>query len=122
MQSRNPDRPTASLLEAEPVKPRDRLLALAEQWAAATGRSLGALSSVVSNQGGTLDRLRDPATAVTDSTLEKFARFLADAANWPDGEVPDEARAFAHVCGVSAGTPALATGESDDLSGRAAAA
>lgn len=104
------------MLNPDPIKPRDRLLALAAQWSAATGRTLGALSSVVSNNGGTLDRLRDPANAVTDSTLEKFARYLADPASWPDGAVPDEAKAFAHVTGVTPGEAAVSPGKGDDLS------
>lgn len=87
-------------MDQEPIKPRDRLLGVAALWSEATGRSAGALSSVVSNHGSTLDRLRDPSLAVTDTTLEKFARFLADAANWPGGDVPPEALALAHVTGV----------------------
>lgn len=106
----------------EPIKPRERLLAVAALWSEAAGRSVGALSSMVSNHGSTLERLRDPAVAVTDLTVEKFARFLADAANWPDGAVPEEAKAFAHVTGVSAGGASPSNGLSGDMSGDRAAA
>lgn len=80
---------------------RDRLFAAAEAWSLANGRSLGALSSIVVNHGQALERLRDPSNKVTDATLEKFAAFLADAANWPEGVVPQEAIDLAHVVGVT---------------------
>jgi hypothetical protein len=91
---------------AEPIRPRDRLLAVAQIWAARTGRSLGALATLVMNHGGALERLTDPEKAVTDATLERFARFLLDPANWPAGEsgvgdVPKEVFDFAHVLGVT---------------------
>lgn len=106
-----------------PLKPRERLLASAEAWSHATGRSLGALSSIVSNHGSTLERLKNPATGVNDITLEKFARFLVDASNWPEGvEVPAEVIAFGHAVGVSPPCPAPATGQTGELSGRERAA
>lgn len=80
---------------------RDTLLLAAERWALATGRSTGALSSVVANNGRALERLRNPSTSVTDATLEKFACYLADAANWPEGAVPQEAVDLAHRVGVT---------------------
>ena len=101
----------------EPIKPRDRLLAVAQLWSEATGRTFGALSAKVTNHGGTLDRLSDPANAVTDTTLERFARFLADPANWPECDVPEEAREFAHVTGVSVADGGASTGHAGDVSG-----
>lgn len=90
-----------------PIKPRERLLQAAELWSEATGRSLGALSSLVSNHGSTLDRLRDPANAVTDKVVEKFARYLIDPANWPEGvAVPEAVAAFGQVVGVCPHDPA----------------
>lgn len=89
---------------------RDRLLDAAEAWSRATGRTLGALSSVVSNHAQTIERLRDPANKVTDATLEKFAAFLADPANWPGGAVPQEAIDLAHVVGVTPPPVASSTG------------
>lgn len=100
----------------EPIRPRDRLLAVAQLWSQATGRSSGALSSVVMNDGKTLDRIADPAKSVTDSTLERFARFLADPVNWPEGAVPEEALAFAHVTGVTAPVAGVSAGNRDAVS------
>ena len=80
---------------------RDRLLDAAQAWSRATGRTLGALSSVVSNHAQTIERLRDPGNKVTDATLEKFASYLADPANWPEGAVPQEAVDLAHVVGIT---------------------
>lgn len=55
---------------------------------------------------------RGPST----NTLEKFARFLIDPTHWPEGEVADEAKALAHVVGVSAPAPALSAGQTDKAS------
>jgi hypothetical protein len=96
--------------QLSPPRLRDRLLCAAEVWSRKTGRTLGALSSVVSNHAQTIDRLRDPANKVTDATLEKFAAYLADPANWPGGEVPQEAIDLAHVVGISAPAPCLSQG------------
>lgn len=90
---------------------RDRLLCAAEAWSKVTGRTLGALSSIVSNHAQTIERLRDPSNKVTDATLEKFAAYLADAANWPEGAVPQEAIDLAHVTGVTLPCPALSSGK-----------
>jgi hypothetical protein len=90
---------------------RDRLLDAAEAWSRATGRTLGALSSIVSNHAQTVERLRDPGNKVTDATLEKFAAFLADPDNWPAGEVAQEAIDLAHVVGVTLPCPVLSAGK-----------
>jgi hypothetical protein len=90
---------------------RDRLLHAAEAWSRATGRTLGALSSVVSNHAQTIERLRDPDNKVTDATLERFAVFLADPVNWPGGEVPQEAVDLAHVTGVSGAAAHVSPGK-----------
>ncbi|MBX7459530.1 hypothetical protein [Qipengyuania huizhouensis] len=96
---------------------RDRLLAAAGAWTASTGRSSGALSARVMDDGKTLDRLaEDPGRAVYDTTISKFAKFLVDPENWPEGEVADEAKALAHVVGVSAPAPALSAGQTDNAS------
>ena len=94
-----------------PPRLRARLLAAAEAWSEKTGRTLGALSCVVSNHARTIERLRDPSNKVTDATLEKFARFLADPANWPGGAVAQEAVDLAHVVGVSASPALLSPGK-----------
>jgi hypothetical protein len=108
------------------IKPRERLLEVAAIWCERTGRSLGGLSAVVMNDGKSLDRLTDPSKAVLDTTLERFAAWFLQPDNWPDAEqgqarVPQEAREFAHVLGVSLQAAHLATGQSGDLSGEAAA-
>lgn len=89
--------------QTEPALLLDRLLVSARLWAAATGRSLGALASVVVNHGSFFERLESPGASTTTATLEKFARFLVDPANWPDGAVPGEVAAFGHVTGISNG-------------------
>lgn len=55
---------------------------------------------------------RGPST----NTLEKFARFLADPANWPEGEVGDEAKTFAHAVGVSPADGAASAGKAGAIS------
>lgn len=110
----------------EAIRPRDRLLAVAAIWSERTGRSSGALSTVVMNHGGALDRLTVPTNAVTDATLERFALWFLNPDNWPEAEagqarVPQEARDFAHVLGVSLSVAGLATGQAGDLSGGASA-
>lgn len=80
---------------------KSRLIQCAEAWAAAHGDApLSRLGKLVAGDANFFERLR-AGGGVNVTTLEKFARFLADAANWPDGTVPEEARAFAHVTGVS---------------------
>lgn len=95
---------------------RDSLLAAAEIWAQRTGRSTGALASLVVNHGAALDRLRDPAARVTDATLERFAAFLGSGSNWPDGAVPHEANEFCHRVGFTSALPAAATGKTGEHS------
>lgn len=99
-----------------PIPLRDRLLAAANAWAQATGRSLGALSARVMNDGKTLDRLADPSRTVTDATLTRFATFLLDPVNWPDAKVADEAKALAHVTGVTPDMLAASAGKPGDAS------
>jgi len=89
-------------MERSSPRLRMSLLAAAEAWAAATGRTLGALSTVVSNYARTLERVRDPENRITDVTIERFAAYLADPDNWPGGIVPQEAIELAHRVGISA--------------------
>lgn len=96
-------------LHPEPLSLPDRLIAAAQLWSAATERSLGALASMVVNHGSFFDRLQER-DSTTTATLQKFARFLGDAANWPEGHgVPADVCAFAHVVGVSSAACAAAT-------------
>lgn len=61
---------------------------------------LSRLSKRVVDDGKFFDNLPTMRRGPSTDTLEKFAAFLADAANWPEGLVPDEVREFAHVTGV----------------------
>jgi hypothetical protein len=81
----------------------ERLKRVAQLWADANGRSLGALATIVANHGSFFERLAAPDAGTTTATLEKFARFLTEAANWPEGMVPQEVCLFAHAVGVSGG-------------------
>ena len=81
----------------------DRLRACSELWVqSAPARSLPRLGRLVMNDGGFFTRIETTPTTTT-ATLERFARFLADPANWPDEAVPDEVCAFAHVVGITSG-------------------
>lgn len=127
---------------------KSRLLTCAEAWAAAHGNGegpapLSRLGKAVAGDANFFDRIAGGG-GLNLATLEKFARYLADAASWPAGAVPEEAAAFAHAVGVpvhctptppvleangathaaanSAGDGAEATGLSGELSGRSEAA
>jgi hypothetical protein len=65
-----------------------KILAVAECWAAAKGHSTTArLATIVANDGKALARLEVRGNA-TLSTAEKFRTFLASAENWPDRLIP----------------------------------
>lgn len=85
----------------------DRLRACADIWCAATGRTLGALSTIVTNQGSFFERLGGERPSATTATLEKFARYLGDKASWPDSTVPADVAEFAIVMLGAVGTDAL---------------
>lgn len=70
-------------------------------WTEAHDAAPTRLGRLVVNDGGLLQRIEQPGVSVTTATLEKFAAFLADPANWPEGAVPQEALDLAHVVGVS---------------------
>lgn len=95
----------------------DRLRAAAGQWVSANEASLARLGRLVVNDGAFFTKLDTMPRGPSTDTLEKFARFLADPANWPDGAVAEEARALAHVVGVSLPDAAGSAGNPDDLSG-----
>lgn len=89
----------------------DRLRECADLWTAAHAARPGRLGRLVINDGGFFTRIESPGASVTTATLERFARFLADPANWPEGEdgrgaVPEAVHAFAHVVGVCPDSPA----------------
>lgn len=101
----------------QPTPLIDRLRHCATLWSDANGRTLGALSSIVMNHGSFFDRFIEPGASTTTATLERFARYLGDAANWPDGVVPETVCDFVHVVGVTPAVAAPATGQIGELSG-----
>jgi hypothetical protein len=99
----------------------DRMLKLAGLWAAASGHSTTSrLSTIVAPDGGLLRRLEQGGGCTVD-TLDKFAHFLRDPANWPESAVPSEAcellGAIGHIKSLPGERDALA-----DLDRRQAAA
>ena len=115
-------------MDANPTLPLlDRLRVCAALWADAQDGSPARLARLVLNDGGFFTRLESPAASTTTATLERFARFLTDPANWPADEhgkveVPREVVAFGHVTGISAGSDSLSRGTTDAISTREAAA
>lgn len=91
-----------AIMDMPVLRPIDRLSQCAQLWAEANGKSTTWLARAVVNDGGYFDRIAETGSTTT-LTLERFARFLCDAANWPDGVgVPPEVLEFGHVTGVSA--------------------
>ncbi|MDP3550631.1 MAG: hypothetical protein Q8R81_09560 [Novosphingobium sp.] len=100
----------------EPAPLVERLKTAAQLWVDQHQASLARLGRSVMNDGGFFSRIEtNPVT--TTATLERFARFLGDAGNWPDGAVPDDVRAFVHVTGVSTEPEGNSTGQINGLSG-----
>ncbi|MBA3053627.1 MAG: hypothetical protein FP826_01520 [Sphingomonadales bacterium] len=84
-----------------PVAPLvERLRLCAQLWTDHNAATLARLGRTVINDGGYFARIDSPEASTTTATLEKFARFLGDGANWPDGLVPEAVRDFVHVVGV----------------------
>lgn len=98
----------------EPTTPTliERLQRCAQLWTEAHRAAPGRIGRVVANDAGVLPRISQPGASVTTATLEKFAAYLADPANWPEGIVPQEALDLAHVTGVTPACPALSPGKS----------
>ena len=109
----------------KPISLPDRLMDCAAIWVRANSATLARLGRLVVNDGGFFTRIEQPSASTTTATLERFARFLTDRANWPEGGVPDEVRAFAHVVGItpypadgSTPVPAAESGSPEPGSGR----
>ena len=79
----------------------DHLRETARIWVVANDASLTRLGKYVVNDGGFFTRLQTQVQGTTTATLEKFAAFLTDAGNWPEGAVPKEAIELAHRVGVT---------------------
>ncbi|MEQ5789056.1 hypothetical protein J3454_14260 [Erythrobacter sp. NFXS35] len=71
-------------------------------WTDTHGAAPTRIGRVVVNDGGLVQRIAQPGASVTTATLEKFAAFLGDPGNWPEGSVPQEALDLAHRVGVTA--------------------
>lgn len=99
----------------------ERLQRCAMLWTDAHAAVPGRIGRVVVNDAGVLPRISQPGASVTTATLEKFAAYLADPANWPEGSVPQEAIDLAHVVGVTPNLPASSPGIASGIS-RAVAA
>ncbi len=82
----------------------DRLRSCAELWAGANSASLAKLGRLAVNDSSYFNRIESP-QGTTTVTLERFARFLLDASNWPDGDAPGEVMSFAHAVGVAPKAP-----------------
>lgn len=101
---------------------KTRLASAANAWCRACSIEAGdcvplsRLSKPIMGDGKFFDGLQDMRRGPSTDTLEKFARFLADPANWPDGVVAEEAKAFAHVVGVSAPADVAAEGTDGEVS------
>lgn len=100
----------------DPAPLVERLKAAAQIWADCNAATLARLGRSVMNDNGFFSRI-DANPVTTTATLERFARFLGDASNWPDGMVPEDVWAFVHVTGVSSEIEEKSTGQISDLSG-----
>lgn len=95
----------------------DRLRIACAAWCAANDAKPGRLGRLVINDGGFFTRLENnPGASTTTATLTRFAEFLADPANWPEGAVAEEAKALAHVVGVTPLGAAASAGKTDGIS------
>lgn len=100
-------------ITTEPAPLVERLKISAQQWAFANDASLARLGKQVMNDSGFFSRI-DGNPVTTTATLERFARFLGDQANWPEGVVPSEVRAFVHITGVTAEAVEPSPGKTGD--------
>ena len=94
------DMPSTCTAEAELPSLTDRLAVCAGLWTTANSATLARLGAMVVNDGGFFSRV-GAGTSTTTKTLERFARFLINADNWPEELVPQEVCRFAHFVGVS---------------------
>lgn len=105
-------------LSPDVVSLPDRLRCCAQLWVEAQDATFARLGRTVINDGGFFSRIDVPGASVTTATLEKFARFLGDVANWPHEQVPPVVRDFVLAVGVTPDTNAPSTGLSSDMSGQ----
>ncbi len=103
---------------SEPLTLTERLVAASECWTLECDATLARLGKMVANDTAFFTNLARMRRGPSTDTLEKFGRFLADPANWPDGLVAEEAQALAHVVGVSGQAGARAEGRAKEVSPR----
>lgn len=84
-----------------PLPLTDLLCAVAAIWAEKSDASLARLGRLVKNDTSFFTRFENARVSTTTATLEAFARFLVEPANWPEGVVPQEAIDLAHRVGIS---------------------
>ncbi|MEH6722775.1 MAG: hypothetical protein V7686_04545 [Qipengyuania sp.] len=101
---------------SEPQTLTERLVAASECWTATCDATLARLGKVVANDTAFFTNLAKMRRGPSTDTLEKFARYLADPANWPGGLVAEEARALAHVVGVTPAGGAVSPGKTEGIS------
>lgn len=94
----------------------DRLRLCAALWTEANGATLARLGRSAVNDGGFFTRLENQVQGTTTASLERFARFMLDPANWPDGGVPEEVVAFGHAVGVTPPAGDLSAGKDGEIS------
>lgn len=105
----------------------DALAAAAEQWTKAHADEAGCaaplsrLAKLAVGNPKFFDELPDMRRGPTTSMLERFARFLHDSTDWPDGLVPVEVCRFAHRVGVSAEQGGSSAGKVGEVSSGVAA-
>ncbi len=104
------------ITNSEPAPLVERLKSAAQMWATANDATLARLGRLVMNDNGFFNRI-DANPVTTTATLERFARFLAEATNWPSQIVPVDVLAFVHVTGVTAEMEETPTGQSPEMSG-----
>jgi hypothetical protein len=99
----------------------DRLLSLAELWAAARGLSVSRLGNLVVRDGNFFERVA-AGRSCTITTFEKFVAYFREAQHWPDAVIPPAALALLddlppHAAADTPEPDARATGNDDNLSG-----
>ena len=71
----------------------DRLVKLAQLWAAAQERELSTLGTLVAKDGKFFGRLAEGKTC-TVALFERFLLFFREPENWPEGILPADAAAL----------------------------
>lgn len=103
----------------------DRLLSLAQLWAAARGLSLSRLGFLVVRDGNFFERLGGGGSC-TITTFEKFLAYFRDAMHWPEGIIPAAALALLddlppHAALDTLTDDTLSSGKPDDVTAPVAA-